>query len=582
MIWLSRCRSFVLVLCFFLALMNFPAADARIRRFKWDVKYEYRSPDCVKKLVITINGQSPGPTIKAQQGDTIIVELTNNLMTENVAIHWHGIRQKGTPWFDGTEGVTQCPILPGTTFKYQFVVDRAGTYLYHAHYGMQREAGLYGSIHVSLPDGESEPFQYDYDRNIILTDWYHKSTYEQAVGLTSVPFQWVGEPQSLLIHGKGRFNCSKLITTSLDAGICNVTNPECSSPFTLTVVPGKQYRLRISSLTALSALSFQIEGHNMTIVEADGYFVEPVVVQNLFIYSGETYSVLVKADQDPSRNYWVTTSIVGRDVSRDPSNTPPGLAIWNYYPNHPRRRPSTGPPTGPAWNDTAPRKAQSKALRARKGYVHPPPPMSDRVIVFLNTQNQINERRHWSVNNVSFTLPHTPYLIALKENLTHVFDQTPPPTGYDFLNYDINIVQPNTNATLGNGIYRLDFNSTVDIILQNANTMLPNNSETHPWHLHGHDFWVLGYGDGKFDPFNDPKNYSLVDPVLKNTVPVHPYGWTALRFRADNPGAWLFHCHIESHFLMGMGVVFAEGIDKVGKLPSSIMGCGETLGRHSP
>jgi FtsP/CotA-like multicopper oxidase with cupredoxin domain len=70
-----------------------------------------------------------------------------------------------------------------------------GTYLYHAHYGMQREAGLYGSIRVSLPDGEKEPFAYDYDRSIILNDWYHKSTYEQATGLSSIPFVWVGEPQ---------------------------------------------------------------------------------------------------------------------------------------------------------------------------------------------------------------------------------------------------------------------------------------------------------------------------------------------------------------------------------------------------
>ena len=72
---------------------------------------------------------------------------------------------------------------------------QAGTYLYHAHYGMQREAGLYGSIRVALPDGESEPFSYDYDRSIILNDWYHKSTYEQAAGLSSIPFQWVGDPQ---------------------------------------------------------------------------------------------------------------------------------------------------------------------------------------------------------------------------------------------------------------------------------------------------------------------------------------------------------------------------------------------------
>lgn len=72
---------------------------------------------------------------------------------------------------------------------------QAGTYLYHAHYGMQRDAGLYGSIRVALPDGKSEPFSYDYDRSIILTDWYHKSSYEQATGLSSIPFVWVGEPQ---------------------------------------------------------------------------------------------------------------------------------------------------------------------------------------------------------------------------------------------------------------------------------------------------------------------------------------------------------------------------------------------------
>lgn len=67
--------------------------------------------------------------------------------------------------------------------------------MYHAHYGMQREAGLFGSIRVLLPQGESEPFSYDYDRSIILSDWYHKSTYEQSTGLSSLSFVWVGEPQ---------------------------------------------------------------------------------------------------------------------------------------------------------------------------------------------------------------------------------------------------------------------------------------------------------------------------------------------------------------------------------------------------
>ncbi|XP_054805541.1 L-ascorbate oxidase-like [Prosopis cineraria] len=440
----------LVTLYLFLCFTNLSSCEARIRRYRWEVKYECKSPDCFKKLVITINGATPGPTIQAQEGDTIVVELKNSLLTENFAIHWHGIRQIGTPWFDGTEGVTQGPILPGDTFEYQLVVDRPGTYLYHAHYGMQREAGLYGIIKVSPRD--PEPFTYDYERSIILNDWFHKSTYEQATGLSPNPFVWVGEPQSLLIQGKGRCSCSKLTAPSLDAGVCNASNPECP-PYVQAVIPGKTYRLRVASLTALSALSFQIEGHNMTVVEADGIYVEPFVVQNLFLYSGETYSVLVKADQDPSRNYWITSNVVSRNRA-----IPPAQGVFNYYPNHPWRSPSSTPPPPPAWDDVEPRLAQSLAIKAWSGHVKKPSSTSDCY-------------RCCSVNNASFTLPHTPCPFAFKHNTTNAFDQTPPPDGSDPLGYDIFKVASNTNATSSNGIYRLKFNTTVDIVLQNADTM---------------------------------------------------------------------------------------------------------------
>ena len=58
-----------------------------------EIKYQSKSPDCFQKLVITINGKFPGPPIYAHQGDTIIVEAKNALLTENIAIHWHGIIQ---------------------------------------------------------------------------------------------------------------------------------------------------------------------------------------------------------------------------------------------------------------------------------------------------------------------------------------------------------------------------------------------------------------------------------------------------------------------------------------------------------
>lgn len=246
-----------LLCCLFLLWALAAVAEAKTVHKQWDISYQFTHSDCVRKLAVTINGRTPGPTIRAVQGDTVVVTVKNLLMTENVAIHWHGIRQLGTPWADGTEGVTQCPILPGDAFEYRFVVDRPGTYMYHAHYGMQRSAGLNGMIVVAAAPGsaDAEPFAYDGgEHEVLLNDWWHKSTYEQAAGLAAVPIVWVGEPQSLLINGRGRYNCSAMAP---DAA-CNATHPECAAQV-FAVVPGRTYRFRIASVTSLSALNFEIE-----------------------------------------------------------------------------------------------------------------------------------------------------------------------------------------------------------------------------------------------------------------------------------------------------------------------------------
>lgn len=82
------------VSCIFILLTNvIPNVEARTHNLTWKVTYEYKYLDCFKKLAIAINGQTPGPHINATRGDTIIVTVLNNLLMENVAIHWHGIRQ---------------------------------------------------------------------------------------------------------------------------------------------------------------------------------------------------------------------------------------------------------------------------------------------------------------------------------------------------------------------------------------------------------------------------------------------------------------------------------------------------------
>lgn len=64
-----------------------------VKQYKFDVEYMYGEPDCVEQVVIGINGQFPGPTITAEEGDTLHIILTNNLFREGTVLHWHGIRQ---------------------------------------------------------------------------------------------------------------------------------------------------------------------------------------------------------------------------------------------------------------------------------------------------------------------------------------------------------------------------------------------------------------------------------------------------------------------------------------------------------
>lgn len=313
-----------------------------------------------------------------------------------------------------------------------------------------------------------------------------------------------------------------------------------------------------------------MQNHKMVVVEADGNYVEPFAVDDMDIYSGESYSVLITTNQDPSNNYWVSVGVRGREP-----NTPQGLTLLNYNPNSPSKLPASSPPVTPRWNDTAHSKSFTTKILALMGSPKPPKTFHRR-ITLLNTQNKINGGyTKWAINNVSLTLPSTPYLGSIKYGLRNAFSHVNPPENFPE-DYDVMKPPVNPNTTTGNGVYMLGMNTTVDVILQNANALSGNVSEIHPWHLHGHDFWVLGYGEGKFDPKRHESKLNLKNPPLRNTAVIFPYGWTALRFVADNPGVWAFHCHIEPHLHMGMGVVFAEGVPHVNNIPDQALSCGLT------
>lgn len=87
----SMVKRFLLTLFFLAALTH--STLAATKTYKWEVSYMFWSPDCVESVVIGINGQFPGPPIRARAGETVEVEVTNKLDTEGIVIHWHGITQ---------------------------------------------------------------------------------------------------------------------------------------------------------------------------------------------------------------------------------------------------------------------------------------------------------------------------------------------------------------------------------------------------------------------------------------------------------------------------------------------------------
>ena len=145
------------------------------------------------------NNQLPGPVLKGNKGDTIVVKV-KNLLSESTIIHWHGVRLSAS--MDGT-GESQKPIRPGEEFEYRFVVPDAGTFWYHSHQNetVQMERGLYGALIV---EDDSDPVTDD-DRIFMIDDM--KLTTDNRFKRGNFISRWIErhdgrEGNILLINGK--------------------------------------------------------------------------------------------------------------------------------------------------------------------------------------------------------------------------------------------------------------------------------------------------------------------------------------------------------------------------------------------
>jgi laccase len=160
-----------------------------------------------------------------------------------------------------------------------------------------------------------------------------------------------------------------------------------------------------------------------------------------------------------------------------------------------------------------------------------------------------------SMNNQSFVRPSISILESYYKNLTTTSFSSDfpekPPNAFDYTGGDP--LSQNMNTEFGTKLIVVPYGTNLEIVLQDTSFL---NLENHPIHVHGHNFFIVGSGFGNFNKAKDPKRYNLVDPPERNTVAVPSGGWAAIRIKADNPGVWFIHCHLEQHTSWGLAAGF--------------------------
>ncbi|OWM81710.1 hypothetical protein CDL15_Pgr007748 [Punica granatum] len=241
------CR-WVHILVLVIACFSPAIVECKVRKYTFSVVMKSTTRSCSSKPIVTLNGQFPGPTLYAREGDNVLVKVVNRVKY-NVSIHWHGIRQLRTGWADGPAYITQCPIQAGQSYVYNFTITgQRGTLLWHAHI-LWPKATVHGAIQVLPKRGVPYPFP---------------------------------EPHTEVIVRLGGF--------------------------TLPVENGKTYMLRILNAALSEELFFKMAGHKLTAVEVDATYMKPFKIDTIVIAPGQTTNVLVRADKS-SGKYLTTLTI---------------------------------------------------------------------------------------------------------------------------------------------------------------------------------------------------------------------------------------------------------------------------------
>ncbi|KAF8713768.1 multicopper oxidase family, partial [Rhizoctonia solani] len=285
------------------------------------------APDGFQRSVVSVNGLIPGALITANKGDTLLINVTNEL-TDASMRRATTIFQAKTASEDGPAFVTQCPISQFSSYIYRIPLgQQTGTFWYHSHLSSQYADGLRGPLVVYDPQ-DPHRSRYDVDDAstiIVLEDWYHTPapTLQAQFFDTNNTALAAPVPDSGLVNGRGRY----------------VGGPQTPRSV-INVQRGRRYRFRVINTSAIGSYTFSIENHRMTIIEADGIPHEPLVVDSFQIYAGQRYSVVVEANQTVA-NYWIRSPMTVANAANNPNLDATNVFAVLHYQGAPNAEPTT-------------------------------------------------------------------------------------------------------------------------------------------------------------------------------------------------------------------------------------------------
>jgi CopA family copper-resistance protein len=296
---------------------------------------------------ITVNDSLPSPLLRFREGTTVNLRVHNRLPPGSIhgpdtSLHWHGLQLPAN--MDGVPGMSFDGIRPGEAYQYRFDVRQAGTYWYHSHSGFQEQGGLYGPLVIDPI--EREPFAYDREHVVLLSDWTdmdpaklfarlkkmpsHDNIYQRTVGDFMRDAERQGMPATLAdrkMWGQMRMTPTDLSDVNANTYTYLLNGTTSLGNWTGLFAPGEKVRLRLINGSAMTYFDVRIPGLKLTVVAADGQYVHPVTVDELRIAVAETYDVIVQPSgqdaytlfaQDSARTGYVSGTLAVREGLRAP------------------------------------------------------------------------------------------------------------------------------------------------------------------------------------------------------------------------------------------------------------------------